>query len=274
MNFCLPVCSFLSFTDYHSYMGLMSASYISQSDVKPLANGFIHRPASERGMADHGWLQSAHSFSFANYYDPNHMGFENLRVINEDKVAPKMGFGTHPHRNAEIFSYIIDGQLAHEDTLRNSSIVEAGAVQYMSAGHGVRHSEFNPSDTAPVHFLQIWLTPNQSGGEPHYATQDISFADKDGKLALFLSPNGRDGSMAMRADADVYAACLNKTQTIETELAQTHKAWVQVARGHMFVNGQALSAGDGLAITQSGRLIFTANEAAECLYFDLYSGQT
>lgn len=227
------------------------------------------RKASERGMADHGWLKSAHSFSFANYFDPNHVQFESLRVINDDRVAPDRGFGEHGHQNAEIFSYVLDGTLEHKDSLGNGSRVHAGGVQYMSAGLGVRHSEYNPSPDNPVHFLQIWLMPNVENKAPRYDTLDIADADKDGKLALFLSSDGRDGSMKISADADIYAATLDGAQQIKTSITEGHKGWVQVARGRVDVNGVTLSTGDGLAVNDSGGLIFDKGQNAEFILFDL-----
>lgn len=235
-----------------------------------VATDLIVRPAAERGHADHGWLKSAHSFSFANYYDPNHMGFANLRVINDDRVASERGFGEHPHENAEIFSYVLDGALAHEDTMRNQSTVAAGGVQYMSAGSGVRHSEFNPSQTQAVHFLQVWLTPNQTGCAPRYETLEIEPSKKAGRLSLFLSPDGRAGSLAMRADALIYAATFRGDETAETILPEGHKGWIQVARGSVDVNGTKLHAGDGLAVNAGGRLVFSQGRDAELLYFDLF----
>jgi len=229
----------------------------------------IKRPASERGMADHGWLKSAHSFSFANYHDPRFMGFGPLRVINDDKVAPGRGFPTHPHENFEIFSYVLDGQLEHQDSMGNGSVVGAGGVQYMSAGTGVRHSEFNPSSDSPVHFLQIWVMPDVQNQAPRYETKDILPTDKDGKLALFLSGDGREGSMHIKADTDVYAATLKGSQTIETHLAQGRVAWVQVAKGRVSVNGEVLSQGDGLAIKQGQDIVFDKGDDAEFLYFDM-----
>lgn len=236
----------------------------------PLASVSRRRPADARGLADHGWLKSAHSFSFADYYDPEHMGYANLRVINDDQVMPGRGFGEHPHKNAEIFSYVLDGALAHKDSLRNSSTVRAGGVQYMSAGSGVRHSEFNPSDDTPVHFLQVWLLPNQDGGEPRYETIDLSPEETAGQLKLFLSPDGRDGSLAMRADGLIYAGAFDGDETAETILPEGHKAWIQVARGTVNVNGQQLEAGDGLALTTAGRIVVSRGIEAEILYFDLF----
>ncbi|MEM9581604.1 MAG: pirin family protein [Pseudomonadota bacterium] len=227
------------------------------------------RPADARGQADFGWLQSAHSFSFGQYHDPAHMGFGNLRVINDDRVAGGQGFGEHPHRNAEIFSYVLAGALEHRDSMGNGSIVGAGGVQYMSAGSGVTHSEFNPSQTDEMRFLQVWLLPKAAGTTPAYATMDLTAADKDGQLKLFLSPDGKDGSIVTQADARVYAATLSGDQVIDTALAEGRKGWVQVADGALEVNGTPLSKGDGLAIEGSGALRFAKGQRAEFLFFDL-----
>ena len=247
----------------------MTQQAIHKDKAETLAGGFKLRRADERGMANHGWLKSAHSFSFANYYDPKHMQFESLRVINDDQVAAGQGFGEHPHRDAEIFSYVLEGALEHKDSMGNGSVVKAGGVQYMSAGRGVTHSEFNPSQTEPVKFLQIWLLPNQQGGTPRYDTLDIKPADKDGKLKLFLSKDGRDGSMLIHADADIYAATLNGSQRIETRLPHGRKGWVQVAKGALTVNGQSLRKGDGLSISEAGKIVFEKGDSAELIYFDL-----
>ena len=238
--------------------------------VTPIANNMRIRAASNRGSANYGWLQSAHSFSFGSYHDPEHMGFANLRVINDDLVMPGRGFGEHPHQNAEIFSYVLDGALAHKDTMRNSSTVKAGGIQYMSAGSGVRHSEFNPSDDTPVRFLQVWLLPNRDGGEPRYETLALSPVEKSGRLKLFLSPDGREGSLAMRADALIYAGTFDGDQSAEITLPIGHKGWVQIAKGSIDVNSQRLNAGDGMAISQSGRLVFSRGIEAEVLYFNLF----
>jgi redox-sensitive bicupin YhaK (pirin superfamily) len=234
-----------------------------------LASGFRLRPAETRGLADHGWLKSAHSFSFASYFDRNYMQFEALRVINDDQVAAGGGFPMHPHQNAEIFSYILDGALSHKDTLGNGSTVKSGGVQYMSAGSGVRHSEYNASETDEVAFLQVWLLPNVENEAPRYETMDIKPEDKDGKLKLFLSKNGREGSMSIKADADIYAATLKNTQSIIFDMPRHHKAWIQMARGALSVNGQSLHQGDGLAVTEAGRLVFEKGQDAEFLLFDL-----
>ncbi|WP_323035714.1 pirin family protein [Pararhodobacter sp.] len=227
------------------------------------------RPAAERGKADFGWLKSAHSFSFGNYYDPAHMGFGNLRVINDDLVAGGQGFGRHPHKNAEIFSYVLGGALEHKDSLGNGSVVSAGGVQYMSAGSGVTHSEFNPSATDEMRFLQVWLLPEKANTPPTYDTIYLSDAEKSGALKLFLSPDGRDGSMKTQANASVYAATLDGDQSIRTDVKAGRKAWVQVANGALRVNGVALGKGDGLAIDGSGTLTLDQGTAAELLFFDL-----
>ena len=229
----------------------------------------IKRPAEDRGKADFGWLKSAHSFSFGQYYDPNFLGFGNLRVINDDAVAGGKGFGAHPHKNAEIFSYVLGGALEHKDSMGNGSVVAAGGIQYMSAGSGVTHSEFNPSATDEMRFLQVWLLPDAQNTTPAYDTRDLNPADKDGKLKLFLSRDGRDGSMSTQADASVYAATLSGDQSIRFDLPAGRKAWVQVAVGALHVNDVALNKGDGLAISGSGTLQFDHGQDAEFLFFDL-----
>jgi redox-sensitive bicupin YhaK (pirin superfamily) len=230
---------------------------------------FKKRPADERGKADFGWLKSAHSFSFGQYYDPKHLGFGNLIVINDDLVAGDKGFGQHPHRNAEIFSYVLGGALEHKDSLGNGSVVSEGGVQYMSAGSGVTHSEFNPSQTNQMRFLQVWLLPEVEDTKPAYDTIKLTSADKDGKLKLFLSKDGRDGSMKTQADASVYAAELNAGQAISQNLQAGRKGWVQVAGGSVRVNEITLNKGDGLAIVGSGTLIFDRGQDAEFLFLDL-----
>lgn len=227
------------------------------------------RPAAARGVADFGWLQSAHSFSFGQYYDPKHTGFGNLRVINDDRVSGGNGFGEHPHQNAEIFSYVTKGTLEHSDSIGNGSVVAAGGVQYMSAGSGVSHSEYNPSKTDEMKFLQVWLLPKRGNTPPEYDSMDMTNADKDGVLKLFLSFDGRDGSMQTQAEASVYAATLNGAQVIETHLPPARKGWVQMVRGEMQVNNTKLSQGDGLAITGGGEISMVSGQDAEFLFFDL-----
>ena len=230
---------------------------------------FKHRPANERGQADFGWLKSSHSFSFGQYYDPQHLGFGNLRVINDDAVAGDKGFGAHPHQNAEIFSYVLGGSLEHKDSMGNGSVVSEGGVQYMSAGSGVTHSEFNPSQTDEMRFLQVWLLPEVENTKPAYDTIYLTSADKDGKLKLFLSRDGRAGSLTSQADASVYAATLIVGQVITHDLPAGRKGWVQVASGSLSVNEITLNNGDGLAIEGSGKLIFDQGQNAEFLFFDL-----
>lgn len=230
---------------------------------------FTKRPAHERGKADFGWLKSAHSFSFGQYYDPRHLGFGNLIVINDDVVDGGKGFGAHPHKNAEIFSYVLGGALEHKDSMGNGSVVAEGGVQYMSAGSGVTHSEFNPSQTEQMRFLQVWLLPEVENTKPAYDTLDLKPADKDGKLKLFLSKDGRNGSMVTQADASVYAATLREGQSISHALPAGRKGWVQVATGSVSVNSVPLDKGDGLAFEGSGTLIFEQGQDAEFLYFDL-----
>ena len=233
------------------------------------------RPASDRGAANFGWLDTRHSFSFGHYYDPNHMGFASLRVINEDKVAPSRGFDTHGHRDMEIVTYVLEGALEHKDSLGTGSIIRPGDVQRMSAGTGIRHSEFNASDTAPVHLLQIWIVPETQGIDPGYEQIYIDPADKRGQLRLVGSRDGRDGSVTIHQDISLYATTLAEGETVDHVLAPGRVAWVQVARGEIALNGQALTAGDGAAIEASvgddlDRITLTgaANEA-EVLLFDM-----
>jgi quercetin 2,3-dioxygenase len=229
------------------------------------------RPASERGHAQHGWLDSHHSFSFADYYDPKQMGFRALRVINEDRVAPAQGFGTHPHRDMEIISYVLDGGLAHRDSLGTGSVIRPGDVQRMSAGSGVAHSEFNASETDPVHFLQIWLIPAERGIAPSYEQKTFSDAEKRGRLRVVAAPDGRDGSVTIHTDAVLYAGLFEQGEAAELTVAAGRHAWVQVARGKVRLNGQELSAGDGAALSDTSKLSFegVGSDSAEVLVFDL-----
>ena len=226
------------------------------------------RKAGERGHAQHGWLESHHSFSFADYHDPAHMGFSVLRVINEDFVAPAQGFPTHPHRDMEIITYILEGTLEHKDSLGTGSIIRPGEVQRMSAGTGIRHSEFNPSKIEPVHLLQIWILPNRQGVTPSYEQIRIEPADIANRLRLVASPDGDGGSVTIHQDARVYAAHLEGAE-ITQALAPGRRAWLQVARGSLALNGQTLTAGDGVGIQNESRLTLKAEDAAEILLFDL-----
>lgn len=240
------------------------------TDTRPVpASALRLRPAGERGHADHGWLKSAHSFSFASYHDPRYMGFEALRVINDDRVAGGGGFPTHPHRDAEIFSYVLDGALSHRDTMGTASTVRAGGVQFMTAGSGVAHSEFNASKTEPVRFLQVWLLPKVAGASPRYETSQPSADEKSGRLVPIVTEDGAGGGIATHAPADVYAGTFDTGQSADFEVRDGRRAWVQVARGVLSVNGQALTQGDGLAVTEPGLLTLSDGQDAEVLLFDL-----
>ena len=230
---------------------------------------FTVRPARERGHADHGWLDSHHTFSFADYYDENHMGFRALRVINDDRVAAGRGFGTHPHRDMEIISYVLEGALEHRDSMGTGSVIRAEDVQIMSAGTGVAHSEQNASRSEPVHFLQIWLLPSQRGLEPSYQQKRFSTADKQGRLRVVASPDGHDGSVTIHSDVVVHAGVFAPEQSAELTLARGRHAWVQVARGKVRVNGQELGQGDGAAISEEAVVRVEGVENGEVLVFDL-----
>ena len=227
------------------------------------------RKAGDRGHADHGWLDSWHSFSFADYRDPAHMGFGPLRVINEDRVQPGMGFGTHGHQDMEIISYVLDGELSHKDSMGNGSIIVPGDVQRMSAGRGVQHSEFNPSKTVPVHFLQIWIVPARTGIDPGYEQTHIPAAAKRGQLRLIASPDGREGSVTIHQDATLHSALLHGTESARYELASGRRVYVHVARGGAHVNGTRLAAGDAAKIADETVITLDRGTATEVLVFDL-----
>jgi quercetin 2,3-dioxygenase len=228
------------------------------------------RPSTARGAANFGWLDSRHTFSFGNYYDPEHMGFASLRVINEDKVAPGHGFPTHGHRNMEIVTYVLEGALEHKDNIGNGSIMRPGDVQRMSAGTGILHSEFNPSDADPVHLLQIWILPGQNGLKPSYEQTHFPVAEKQGKLRLIGSPEGRDGSVTIHQDVNLYATVLSEGETVTHSIAPDRALWVQVARGAVQLNDRLLYAGDGAAIAQEDTLTLGSTaDASEVLIFDM-----
>jgi redox-sensitive bicupin YhaK (pirin superfamily) len=228
------------------------------------------RPAEERGIANFGWLDSRHTFSFGHYYDPAHMGFGPLRVINEDRVQPGAGFDTHGHRDMEIISYVLEGALEHKDSIGTGSVIRPGDVQRMSAGTGVLHSEFNHSKSEPVHFLQIWLLPEEQGLAPSYEQKTFADSEKRGRLRLVASHDGRDGSVLIHQTADIYASILNKGEQVEHALPAGRNGWLQVLRGAVEVNGQGLHAGDGAALNDEPALIVTArSDGAEILLFDL-----
>jgi redox-sensitive bicupin YhaK (pirin superfamily) len=227
------------------------------------------RRSHERGHANHGWLDTFHTFSFAHYYDPDHVGFRTLRVINDDTVAPGQGFGTHGHRDMEIVTYVLEGGLEHKDSMGTGSVLRPGDVQRMSAGTGVTHSEFNHSAGAPLHFLQIWILPERSGLTPDYEEKRFDARDKRGQLRLIVSPDGRDGSLRIHQDARIYAAMLGSGENVQHQLADGRHAWLQMARGEVRVNGVALGRGDGLAISDEARLDISGVDDAELLLFDL-----
>jgi redox-sensitive bicupin YhaK (pirin superfamily) len=227
------------------------------------------RRSNERGLADHGWLRSFHTFSFADYYDPRRMGFGPLRVINEDRVRPGAGFGTHGHRDMEILSYVLEGELAHKDSMGNGSVIRPGDVQLMSAGTGVQHSEFNGSKERQVHFLQIWIEPKYRGIQPDYQEKRFTDADKRGRLRLIVSPDRAEGSLLVHQDARVYAGLFTGAERAELTLAPQRQAYVQVARGGITANGQALAAGDALQVSQADTLVLENGQDAEVLVFEL-----
>ncbi|CCJ50018.1 MULTISPECIES: pirin family protein [Bordetella] len=227
------------------------------------------RRSAERGHANHGWLDTHHTFSFANYYDPAHMGFGPLRVINDDRIAAGRGFGTHGHRDMEIITYVLDGAIAHKDSMGSGSTIRPGDVQRMSAGRGVMHSEFNPQPDAATHLLQIWIEPDVAGIAPEYEEKRFPEADKRGRLRQLVSPDGADGSLRIHQDARLYAGLFDGTESAELPLAAGRRSWVHVARGSLVVNGQRLDAGDGLALQDEAAVRLGDGEGAEVLVFDL-----
>ena len=227
------------------------------------------RRSHERGHANHGWLDSYHSFSFADYFDPKHVEFGPLRVINEDRVAPGEGFGTHPHRDMEIISYVLSGELAHKDSMGNGSVIRPGDVQRMSAGSGIWHSEFNPSDTEGVHFLQIWIEPNVVGIKPSYEERHFSDREKQGRFKLIASPDSADGSVLIHQDAFVYVGRFDDDEHAALELKPGRKSYVHVVRGEIRANGIELGVGDALKVTEATKVSIDRGRAAEVLVFDL-----
>jgi len=226
-------------------------------------------PSSKRFHSEAGWLDSRHTFSFADHYDPERLGFRSLRVINDDRVEPARGFGSHSHRDMEIITYVLEGELAHKDSMGNGSVIRPGDVQRMSAGTGVVHSESNPSRSVPVHFLQIWIVPDRPGHSPGYEQKAFSEADRRGKLRLVASPDGRDGSVSVHQDASVYAGLLGPGDRAAHQVRPGRHSWVHVARGSIDLNGQTLREGDGAAVSDEERLDLTAKDNSEVLLFDL-----
>ena len=227
------------------------------------------RPAAERGHFDHSWLDTYHTFSFASYHDPKHMGFRSLRVINDDRVKPAEGFGTHAHRDMEILTWVLEGALQHKDSMGNGSIIRPGDIQRMSAGTGVTHSEFNPSRDEPVHLLQIWLLPRQRGLTPGYEEKQFPEATRRGRLRLIAAGDGRDGAVTIHQDADLWTALLEPGESVRHALRPGRHAWLHVARGTVVANGVRLAEGDGAAISDEPALDVKANDRSEILLFDL-----
>lgn len=227
------------------------------------------RPGRERGHFDHGWLDTHHTFSFGEYQDPGHMGFRSLRVINEDRVRPGAGFGTHGHRDMEIVTFILAGRLEHKDSMGNGTVIEPGEIQMMSAGTGVRHSEFNPSETEPVHFLQIWIVPDTTGLQPRYAQQRFRLDDPRAELKLLVSGDGRAGSVRIAQDADIHLGAFGGPGALSHQLRPSRHAWLQVARGTVKLGALDLRAGDGVALSEENRITVSAEGPADFLLFDL-----
>jgi len=227
------------------------------------------RSSRERGYANHGWLETYHSFSFARYYDSKHMNFRYLRVINEDRVQPGTGFGMHSHHDMEIITYILDGSLKHQDSMGNQSIIYTGEVLHISAGTGIMHSEFNPSESDPVHFLQIWITPDRIGIEPRYAQRKLRKNISDNQLCLIASKNGENGSITLNQDVNLYVLSLDSGGQVDYELQPDRYAWIQVTKGTIKLKDITMEAGDGAAISEEKKLEINANNAAEMLLFDL-----
>jgi redox-sensitive bicupin YhaK (pirin superfamily) len=227
------------------------------------------RPAAERGETQIDWLDSKHSFSFADYYDPANMGFRALRVINDDRIGAGAGFPTHGHRDMEILTYVLDGALEHRDSLGTGSVIRPGDVQIMSAGTGIRHSEFNPSESDPLRLLQIWMLPERNGLKPRYDQKAFSAAERQGRLRLVGSRDGREGGVTIYQDIDLYAASLDRGQTVTHEIRPDRHVWIQMARGKASVNGKPVAEGDGVAITGETRVEISGVDGAELLLFDL-----
>lgn len=227
------------------------------------------RQGQDRGQANFGWLNSRHTFSFGHYYDPQFMGFGPLRVINEDRLEPGRGFDTHGHQDMEIISYVLEGEMAHEDSMGSGSVIRPGDVQRMSAGTGVRHSEYNASKSEPLHFLQIWIIPERNGLEPGYEQKTFSGEDTSAQLRLIGSRDGREDSVTIHQDVDLYATTLGNDDSVTYQLSEGRKGWVQVARGEVQLDGRSLSAGDGVAIEGPRTIAVTGQAASEVLFFDM-----
>jgi redox-sensitive bicupin YhaK (pirin superfamily) len=245
----------------------MKTTTMNQAETSKPA--LVKRPASARGKTELGWLHSRHTFSFGNYFDPDHMGFRSLRVINDDVVEAGEGFGEHPHQDAEIFSYVIDGELEHKDSMGNGRVIKAGDLQYISAASGVFHSEFNPSATRPVHFLQIWLKPRMGGGEPRYAEKALGQAARANELTLLFAGEPREDAVGIRADADIYFGRLDAGKRVTHRSAPGRGQWLHVIEGDLGVAGELLTSGDGVAVENCEVLELQSRQGAQFLLFDL-----
>jgi len=241
----------------------------TKTEIEKSAPSIVKRPAEARGRAELGWLHSRHTFSFGNYFDPDHMGFRSLRVINDDVVEPGQGFGTHPHRDAEIFSYVIEGELEHRDSMGNGRVIKTGDLQYISAGRGVQHSEFNPSKTKRVHFLQIWLMPGSSGGAPRYAEKSLGELAKYNQLMLLFAGKPQEQAVEIRADADIYYGKLDAGGSLKFTSKAGKGQWLHVISGDLSVLNEDLKPGDGVAIENAGIFELKSTAKAEFLLFDL-----
>ena len=247
----------------------MSMKTTTSNQTPTATPTLVKRPAAARGQSELGWLHSRHTFSFGNFFDPDQMGFRSLRVINDDVVEPGKGFGEHPHRDAEIFSYVIEGELEHKDSMGNGRVIKAGDLQYISAGRGVLHSEFNPSPKNPVHFLQIWLKPNMGGGEPRYAEKALGKDAKPNALTLLFAGEPRGGAIGIRADADIYFGKLDAGRRLAHSSSSERAQWLHVIDGEVSVSGEHLKTGDGAAIENASALEIQGHADAEFLLFDL-----
>jgi redox-sensitive bicupin YhaK (pirin superfamily) len=248
------------------YVGMKTTTLTETKAQKPT---ITKRPAAKRGQTELGWLHSRHTFSFGQYFDPDQMGFRSLRVINDDIVEAGQGFGTHPHRDAEIFSYVIEGELEHKDSLGNGSVIKPGDLQYISAGSGIKHSEFNPSKQNRVHFLQIWLMPNITGGTPRYAEKSLGKAAPPDALTLLFADEARDGAVAIRQDAQIYFGKLDKGRSLPARLAEGRHAWLHLIKGHIRVLDETLKEGDGAAVSNTTGFDILAEQGSEFLLFNL-----
>lgn len=251
-----------------SMVGVISGAATMKS-LRKEKGMLVVRKSNDRGLAEHGWLKSRHTFSFAEYYDPQFMGFGPLRVINEDRIAPSTGFDTHPHSNMEIISYVISGGLRHRDSMGNVAVIKPGEVQRMSAGTGVAHSEYNDEDSKETHFFQIWITPNERGVKPGYGQKNFEKELNSQKIVHVISPDGKDGTIGIHQNADMYISRLKKSEDLSFKLAEGRKLWIQLVKGSVQINGESLQTGDAIAATDIGTAEIKASDDSEMILFDL-----